>query len=496
MIRFTLSDLKKPEAILLPVFQDQDILTELRFFDKQSGGMIQSVLETKDFEGKKMQISLVYSKNKKVPRIFLLGLGKQKDCTLKTYKNVIGTGVIAAQAKKVKKLHVFLSPAFKDFLSPRVFAKETVMALDTAAYAFEEHKNNESRVTPLQECSLEFSVSSQEKKLFQQGIIEGKVIAQSLRSVRDMGNTPPSIMTPAFLEQQAKFLELGNTDLKVKILSQGAIEKLGMGCLLSVARGSVHEPKFIIIEYFGGEKTEAPIVLVGKGITYDAGGLSLKPSDSLIDMKFDMLGGATVIGVMQAAGKLKLPKNIVGLIPACENMPSGNAYRPDDILTAMNGKTILVENTDAEGRLILADALCYASRYNPAEVIDVATLTGHCLIALGNEMSGLFTKQEAMAQRLLKSSEAVGEKLWQLPMGEEFSEAVKADVADLKNVGGVGAPRFGGASTAAAFLENFTNYPWAHIDMSCSYYGPKGKPWIRGGANGFGLQTIIEYLQK
>jgi len=496
MIRFTLSALKKPEAVLLPVFQDQNILKDLRPFDKMTGGMIQSVLETKDFEGKKMQVTLVYSKNKKAPRIFLLGLGKRSECTLRIYKNVLGAGVIAAQGKKAKKLHLYFSKEVKEAFVPDMLARETVVAVDMAAYAFEEHKNKESRITHIQECSLDYSSTPAARKDFVRGITEGKVIAGSIEWVRAMGNTPPSIMTPALLAQQATSLETEGNNIKVKVLSLPAIQKLGMGCLLSVGRGSVHEPKFIIVEYQGAEKTEKPFVLVGKGITYDAGGLWLKPGDSLIDMKFDMLGGATVLGVLQAAAQLKIHKNVVGLIPACENMPSGNAYRPDDILTAMNGKTILVENTDAEGRLILADALCYASEYNPQEVVDVATLTGHCLIALGNEMSGLFTKDEELGTKILKSAATVGEKLWPLPMGEEFSDAVKSEIADLKNVGGVGGPRFGGASTAAAFLENFTNYPWAHIDLSCAYYGPKGKPWVRGGANGFGVETLIEYLKK
>lgn len=274
------------------------------------------------------------------------------------------------------------------------------------------------------------------------------------------------------------------------------MKKLGMGCLLAVASGSQEEPKFIIVEYLAGKKNAAPTVLVGKGITFDSGGLSLKPGDFMIDMKYDMLGGATVLGVLCAAAALKLKKNIIGLIPTCENMPSGSAYRPDDILTAMNGKTVLVENTDAEGRLILADALCYASKYKPKEVIDFATLTGACMVALGNERSGLFTQSEEIAEGLDESARHVGEQLWRLPLGEEYSEAVKAEVADLKNTGGVGHPRFAGASTAAAFLEYFTDYPWAHIDLASSYWGPKGKSYIRGGANGFGVQMMVEYLRN
>ncbi len=494
MKRYILSAAKNPDAILIPIFEDQDILKNFREIDKLSGGALQTLVMSKDFEGKKMQVSLIYTKSKNFPRVYLLGLGKQKNCSIRTYKNVLGSGVIAAQSKKVTKLHILFSSQLKNHFDISLLAKETVIAVDGARYAFEDHKNKESCTPQVQECTFECTLSAQEKKEWDRAVIEGKCISEGVELVRNLGNTIPSIMTPVFLAQNAKSLETDT--VKVKILSLSQIQKLGMGCFLAVSQGSIHEPKFIILEYFAGDKKEAPTVLVGKGITYDSGGISLKPADALIDMKFDMLGGATVLGAILAASKLKIKKNIVGLIPACENMPSGTAYRPDDILTAMNGKTVLVENTDAEGRLILADALVYAQKYTPKEVIDLATLTGHCLIALGNERSGLFTQDEQLATDLLSASNQVGELLWRLPLGEEYSEAVKADVADLRNTGGVGNPRYGGASTAAAFLENFTDYPWAHIDLSCSHYGGKGKSWIRGGANGFGVQTLVEYLKK
>jgi len=494
MTRFRLSALKKSDAILFPVFQDQNFSHDTKSLDKLSGGAVQSLLETQDFSGEKMQISLLYTKNKLSSRIFLLGLGKQKDFSLRTYKNVLGAGIISAQTKKAKKLHLVLPQSIKEHFDIALLAKETVIALENSSYSFEDHKEKDHQVAPIQDCTIEIPLSKIEQKEWIKGIQEGICIAEGITLVRNLGNTAPSIMTPHFLAENAK--ALATDTLTVKILSLSQIQKLGMGCFLGVASGSVHEPKFIILEYLAGDKKEAPTVLVGKGITYDSGGISLKPADALIDMKFDMLGGATVMGTIQALSKLKVKKNVIGLIPACENIPSGTAYRPDDILTAMNGITVLIENTDAEGRLVLADALVYANRYKPKEVIDLATLTGHCLIALGNERSGLFTKNDAIAKNLLNASVNVGEQLWQLPIGEEYTEAVKAEVADLRNVGGVGSPRYGGASTAAAFLEHFTDYPWAHIDLSCSHYGPKGKPWIRCGSNGFGVETLVEYIRK
>jgi leucyl aminopeptidase len=251
-----------------------------------------------------------------------------------------------------------------------------------------------------------------------------------------------------------------------------------------------------VLEYWGDKKDIKPIVLVGKGVTFDSGGLSIKPGDYMVDMKYDMLGAATALATLKITAELNQKKNLVVIVPAVENMPGGDAYRPDDILIAMNGKSVEIKNTDAEGRLILADALCYASRYKPQEVIDLATLTGACAVALGLERSGLFSKNKTMTEKLLNSSESIGENLWHLPLGEEYSDAMKSEVADIKNTGGVGGDRYGGSSTAAAFLEFFTDYDWAHIDMSSAIFGGKGKPWIRPGANGFGVQTLVDYLRN
>lgn len=501
MIRFQLAGGKKSDAIIIPLFEGQDLEKDLKKFDKISGGAIDKLLQTKDFQAKKMQMSLVYTKNTLYPRIFLLGLGKKENCSIRVYKNALGAAVIAAQSKKIKKLSIVFGEEFQEIFDLSILGKSTVVAVSTASYSFSAFQNEQAKVTVLDDCFVDINLNTQEKKQYMLGVQEGLAIAAGIHTVRELGNTIPSVMSPEFLAKEVKKLE--KETLKVKIFSKKEIERLGMGCFLGVSRGSIHEPKFIIVEYLAGDKKEAPTVLVGKGITYDSGGLSLKPADALIDMKFDMLGGATVIGIIQAASLLKLKKNLIGLIPACENMPSGSAYRPDDILTAMNGTTVLIENTDAEGRLILADALCYANKYKPKEVIDFATLTGHCLYALGNERSGLFTQDENLSQKILSSADTVGEQLWRLPLGEEFTEAIKTEAADLRNIGGVGSPRFGGASVAAAFLEYFTcdpsgksYYPWAHIDLSCSHYAGKGKPWIREGANGFGVETMIEYLQN
>lgn len=487
MIRYTYSQTLAPaEVLIVPFFEDQDFKKNIKAISALNLDSILSLLQTPDFEGKFLQMQFCYTGEKELPRILLLGLGKQSECTARKLKQAVGASIIACQNKKVTKLaYLFGSESLK----------EIVVAIEVASYSYDEHKDKETQVLPLEECQFVSSDLKKNPKEMKSAIEEGVALGTSINWTRTLGNTPPSIMTPLLLATEAQTLSQGNKSVKVKILSQKEIERLKMGCFLGVAKGSVHEPKFIIVEYFGGKAKEAPTIFVGKGITFDTGGISLKPADALIDMKYDMLGGATVLGIVRAAAMMKIKKNIVALVPACENMPSGAAYRPDDILTAMDGKTVLVENTDAEGRLILADALCYAAKYNPKEVIDMATLTGHCCYALGNERSGLFTQNEDLAEKLQESSHKVGEHLWQLPLGEEYTEAIKCEVADLRNLGGVGSPRYGCASTAAAFLESFTTYPWAHIDMSCSHYNGKGKAWIRGGANGFGVETMIEYLK-
>lgn len=483
-------------ALILPLFEGENLQKQIQHFDEQllqNAGLLTAV---RDFEAKPRQLNLVYTKDENLPRVVLLGLGKQEDFSIRNWKRALGTTVLWLQSKKVTTLACVVPEIFLEHFSPKQLAHVSVVAVEVSGYAFDRYKQVEQQVSKVESFGFVCESLGSKKKSFLQGIASGQTVATSIQLVRDLGNTPPSVMTPTFLATTAQDLAKKYEHLNVKVLSRPQIEKLNMGCFLGVASGSQEEPKFIIVEYFAGKKSEAPTVLVGKGITFDSGGLSLKPGDYMVDMKFDMLGAATVLGTIVAAAALGLKRNIVALLPSCENMPSGTAYRPDDILIAMNGKSVLVENTDAEGRLILADALCYASRYKPKEVIDLATLTGACMVALGNERSGLFSKQEHLVEGLQQSATSVGEELWHLPLGEEYSEAMKSEIADIKNLGGVGGSRYAGASTAAAFLEFFTDYPWAHIDLSCSSYGGKGKAWIRPGANGFGVETLIAYLQS
>lgn len=490
------SMVERTDGLIIPLCEEETLDSQLEGVSPELIERIRQVFETKDFEAKKGQSSLLYTGEEDMPRVVLLGLGKKTEISVRRWKQTLGAAIISLQQKKTKELSVLMPRAVVDLFGYEKTAYETVIAIETANYCYDDHRSADARSFPIASVDFLLVLEGKQKKEWQQGVANGKIVSSAINTTRHLGNTPPSDMTPTILAKEAQKLSKANESLVVTVLGKKEIEKLGMGCLLAVASGSHEEPKFIIVEYLAGKKNEAPTVLVGKGITFDSGGLSIKPGDFMVDMKFDMLGGATVLGVLQAAAALKIKKNIIGLIPTCENMPSGSAYRPDDILKAMNGKTVLVENTDAEGRLILADALCYATKYKPKEVIDFATLTGACMVALGNERSGLFTQSEEMAEKLEDSARLAGEQLWRLPLGEEYTEAVKAEVADLKNMGGVGGARYAGASTAAAFLECFTDYPWAHIDLSSSHWGGKGKGYIRGGANGFGVQTMVEYLRK
>ena len=333
---------------------------------------------------------------------------------------------------------------------------------------------------------INFQANKLDSNSIKLGIKEGQAIAEGMNLTKDLGNLPPNICTPTYLANQAKEIA---KDFKMKstTLSQKQIEKLKMGSFLSVAKGSRVEPKFIIIEHKKGKKSSKPHVLVGKGITFDSGGISLKPGAAMDEMKYDMCGAATVLGVMKTIGLLNLPLNVVGLIPACENMPDGLAVKPGDIVTSMSGQTIEILNTDAEGRLVLCDALTYAERYKPETVIDIATLTGACVIALGHHASAVFSKSDDLAKDLLEAGKKSIDKAWRMPLWDEYQPLLNSNFADIANIGG----RAAGSITAACFLSRFTKkYSWAHIDIA-------GTAWNSGsnkGATGRPVSLLSQFL--
>jgi leucyl aminopeptidase len=318
------------------------------------------------------------------------------------------------------------------------------------------------------------------------GAKQGHGLGQGVALAKDLGNLPPNICTPTYLGKQAEKLAK-DYGFKVEVLDQAAIEKLNMGSFLGVTRGSEEPPRFIVLQHLQGKKSQKPVVLVGKGITFDTGGISLKPGADMDEMKYDMCGAASVLGVFKAIGELKLPLNVVGLIPTCENMPSGRATKPGDILTSMSGQTIEVLNTDAEGRLILCDALTYAERFEPAAVIDIATLTGACVIALGHHVSGLFANNDGLAKALLAAGEQANDRAWQMPLWDDYQGQLDSNFADMANIGG----RAAGSITAACFLSRFAKkYDWAHLDIA-------GTAWKSGkekGGTGRPVPLLVTYL--
>jgi leucyl aminopeptidase len=392
------------------------------------------------------------------------------DATPKAFKAAVAAGLGALKAPAVKRLAVAHRGAAGAMLDDR-HAEALVAAAADATYTYRHTKPSAPPAPALQSVAL-LCGKAQAADL-QRGLTRGQAIAAGVTLARECANRPGNHCTPGFLAEQAR--QLGKAHgMKVEILERKDVEKLGMGAFLAVAQGS-HEPlRFIVIRYQGAAKADAPIVLVGKGITFDTGGISIKPAAEMDEMKFDMGGAASVLGTLRAVGELEPRINVVGLIPACENMPGGRAVKPGDVVTSMSGQTIEILNTDAEGRLILCDALTYAARLKPAAVVDVATLTGACVIALGHLHSGLFSADDALAADLLAAGAAGLDPAWRMPLDAEYDEALKSNFADVANVG----PRAGGAITAAKFLQRFArDLRWAHLDIA-------GTAWKSGAAKG------------
>ncbi|RQP22143.1 leucyl aminopeptidase [Piscinibacter terrae] len=387
--------------------------------------------------------------------------------TVKAFKSAVASGLALVKGLGVK--HVAVVNGSGDVTEQH--AEAVALAAADAAYLYRDTKPSAQPAPALAKLTL--LCGKVEAKDIQRGLVRGAAIAEGVTFAKVLANLPGNRCTPTYLGEQAK--QLGKEHgLKVEVLDKKQIEKLGMGSFLAVAQGSAQPPRFIVARYDGAAKTQAPIVLVGKGITFDTGGISIKPSAEMDEMKYDMGGAASVLGTLRAIAELKPKLNLVVLVPTCENMPSSTAVKPGDVVTSLSGQTIEILNTDAEGRLILCDALTYAERFNPACVVDVATLTGACVIALGNHNSGLFSPDDALAEQLLKASKSAIDPLWRLPLDEEYDEALKSNFADMANVGS----RAGGAITAAKFLQRYTGkYRWAHVDIA-------GTAWKSGAAKG------------
>ena len=401
----------------------------------------------------------------KAPRVCFAAAG---DGAVKGFRKAVAAGLGALKGGGAKSVAVALAGAVD---AGAAHGEALVAAASDALYVYRATKPSAPAASKL--ASVAFVVAKAQQAAVAAGLKVGEAVAAGVELARECANRPGNHCTPSHLAAEAKRLAKGH-GLKVEVLDRKDCEKLGMGSFLAVAQGSAEPPKFIVARYHGAAKDVAPLVLVGKGITFDTGGISLKPAAEMHEMKFDMGGAASVLGTLRAVAALKAKVNLVGIIPTCENMPDGRAIKPGDVVTSMSGQTIEILNTDAEGRLILCDALTYAERLKPAAVVDIATLTGACVIALGHHRSGLFSADDTLATELLAAGEKAADLAWRMPLDEEYDEALKSNFADMGNVGG----RAGGAITAAMFLKRFTaKLRWAHLDIA-------GTAWKSGAAKG------------
>lgn len=485
---------QKTPCLVLGLFEGKALPATLRPLDQQLEGLLSRLLRDKEFSGRHRE-TLIIPSGHRLPaeRLLLLGLGKEKGAGLERLRQAVGSLVPVLGARGLTSLVTDLPqlPLKSTSLAERCQAITEALLL--GAYRFDRFRTvgREEFPPPLTAARLLVG-NPAERRSAEQAIAEAQAIAAGVSLARDLVNEPGNVKSPEFLAAQARRLA-DEQGLTCTILDRAALEAEGLGALLGVAQGSVREARLIILEYQGGNSDARPIALVGKGVVFDAGGISLKPAEKMDEMKMDMAGAAAVLGAFCAAARLKLPLNLVGIIPAVENLPSGSAIRPGDILTSLSGKTIEVLNTDAEGRLILADALTYAKRYNPRVVIDLATLTGACIIALGHQASAVLGNHEGLIRQLLRAGERCGERLWQLPLWDEYASQIKSDIADVKNTGG----RPAGTITAAAFLQKFaSDYTWAHLDIAGTAWEEKGQPCTPKGGTGVGVRLLVQYLRQ
>jgi len=476
-------------CVVVGVFEGRKLSPSAQAIDAASRHYLSEVLRRGDLEGK-LGATLLLHNVPEVPadRVLLVGLGRERDFGEGAYRTAVGAAVRALRTTGASEATICLTDLALKRHDTAWRVEHAVLAVSEGLYRFDRLKSKppESK-RALRKVTLHVAKRN-EIAAGEAAVERGVAIAEGIALAKELGNLPGNICTPTYLAEQAE--ELGKRHgMRVEVLEQKDIEKLGMGSFLAVARGSHQPPKMIVLEYQGGRRDAPPVALVGKGITFDTGGISIKPAAEMDEMKFDMCGAASVLGTLKAAALMKLPLNVVGVIPATENMPGGHAVKPGDIVTSMSGQTVEILNTDAEGRLILCDALTYVEKYKPAAVVDIATLTGAMVIALGHVATGLFANSDPLARELLQAGEIAWDRAWHMPLWDDYQDALKSNFADFPNIGS----RAGGSITAACFLSRFTKaYPWAHLDIA-------GTAWKSGsdkGATGRPVALLAHFLVK
>lgn len=479
-------DKLKTDCVVVGIYTNQQLTPSAAAIDNDTHQLISNLIERGDIKGKNSETLLInVVPDSKLERILIVGLGEADKFSPKLYRKALAAAIKTIKARQITTIACTLAEVELKNYNWQWKTRQIVEVFNDAVYQFSETKSVKPSAIALQKVQI--SVPESAKAQADSGLAEGIAIASAVDLTKLLADLPGNICTPTYLANQVTKIAALYASMNAEILEESEMEKLGMGALLSVSRGSRQPAKLICLNYQGGAAETKPIVLIGKGLTFDSGGVSLKAGLGMDEMKYDMCGGATVISVLKAAAQLALPLNIVGLVPCSENMPDGDANKPGDIVTSMSGKTIEVLNTDAEGRLLLCDTLTYAERFNPEVVIDLATLTGACLVALGRVASGLLGNDDELCEALTRASETACDSVWRLPLWEEYQEQLKSNFADMANVGG----RDAGTVTAACFLSRFAeDYRWAHLDIA-------GTAWRTGtskGATGRPVALLMQYL--
>ncbi|MBK5143178.1 leucyl aminopeptidase [Budviciaceae bacterium BWR-B9] len=481
---------QRSACIVVGVFEPRRLSPIAEQLDKISDGYISALLRRGELEGKVGQTLLLHHvPNILSERILLIGCGKERELDERQYKQVVQKTINTLNDTGSMEAVCFLTELHVKGRNTYWNVRQAVETTKEALYIFDQLKSNKVEPRrPLRKMVLSVP-TRRELTCGEKAIQHGLAISAGIKAAKDLGNMPPNICNAAYLASQARQLaDAFSENIITKVIGEQQMKELGMNAYLAVGHGSQNESLMSVIEYKGNPVADAkPIVLVGKGLTFDSGGISIKPAEGMDEMKYDMCGAASVYGVMRAAAELKLPLNIIGVMAGCENMPGGRAYRPGDVLTTMSGQTVEVLNTDAEGRLVLCDVLTYVERFEPEVVIDVATLTGACVIALGHQITGLMSNHNPLATELVGASEQAGDRAWRLPLGDEYQEQLESNFADMANIGG----RPAGAITAGCFLSRFTRkYSWAHLDIA-------GTAWRSGkakGATGRPVALLTQFL--
>jgi len=476
-------------ALLVGCFEDDPSDPLLKQLDEALAGAVAALYRQREFTGKLNRAKLLHTFGRTAAeRIVLVGLGKQSEFTPDRLRQAAGSALNALRGTGIKECSSMLHLAGRS--GPEA-VQVTLEGLLLAGYAFDHYQTSQEETGRITDVTLLFPAAAANQAAAPR-VAETKAVCDAVWFARDLVSQPGNVATPTYLADRAREMA-GSLGISCTILERDELERLGMGALLAVSRGSHQPPKFIVLDYRGGTEQQPPVVLVGKGITFDAGGISLKPGEGMEKMKDDMAGAAAVMGTMMAAATVGLSINLVALVPAAENLPGGGAYKPGDVLRSMAGKTIEIVNTDAEGRLVLCDALHYAQQYRPAALIDVATLTGACVIALGQFASGVMGNDSGLTKELREAGELSGERLWELPLWDEYGELMKSDIADLKNAGG----RAAGTISAGWFLKEFAGAnKWAHLDIAGTAWEEKGRPYLPKGATGVGVRLLVQYLRS